>query len=71
MKKKPPASVTPQVEMEVLKLKPTSAPKIQKARYGKPFTPRNHPGQKRNDLPAHQRLVKIQIIWNRVRIIKV
>ena len=42
--------------MEVLKLKPASAPKIQKARCGKPFTPGNCPGQKRNDLPAQPKV---------------
>ena len=42
--------------MEVLKLKPASAPKIQKARCGKPFTPGNHHGQKRNDLPAQPKV---------------
>ena len=44
-------SVSPKVEIELLKLKPViPVERIQKARCGLPFNPGSHPGTKRSDL---------------------
>ena len=49
--KPPPASVSPKVKMEVIKLKPVvPVARIQKARRGLPFHPSCRPGQKRSDV---------------------
>ena len=49
--KPPPPSVSPKVEMEVIKLKPVlPVARIQKARQGLPFHQSSQPGQKRSDV---------------------
>ena len=51
--------VSPQVEMEVLKLKPVHPlQRILKARHGMSFNPGSRPGQKRSDLPAQPKVSK-------------
>ena len=53
------ASVSPKVEMEVLKLKPVHpVQRIQKARHGMPFNPGSCQGQERSDLPAQPKVSK-------------
>ena len=49
--KEPLPSVSPKVEIEVLKLKPViPVERIQKARHSLPFNPGSHPGTKRSNL---------------------